>query len=134
MQTLASQLPPLKSLVAFEAAARHLSLTRAGEELRISREAVSRQIRVLEEHLGVKLFERLHRAVALTQAGHEFEMVVKKSLENIASVTGEIRQPGEPFRVTVSSTIALASFWLTAQLCAAFVTMTTANRPQAQRH
>ena len=42
MRNLASKLPPLKSLVAFEAAARHLSLTRAGEELRISREAVSR--------------------------------------------------------------------------------------------
>ena len=85
MRTLASQLPPLKSLVAFEAAARHLSLTRAGEELRISREAVSRQIRVLEEHLGVKLFDRLHRAVALTPSGRKFELVVRKSLELLAA-------------------------------------------------
>ena len=69
MPTLASRLPPLKSLVAFEAVSRHLSLTRAGEELRISREAVSRHIRVLEDHLGVKLFDRLHRAVALTPPG-----------------------------------------------------------------
>jgi DNA-binding transcriptional LysR family regulator len=116
MRNLASQLPPLKSLVAFEAAARHLSLTRAGEELRISREAVSRQIRVLEEHLGVKLFDRLHRAVALTSSGRKFERVVRKSLENIAGVTGEIRHPGESRKVSVSATIALASFWLTPRL------------------
>ena len=116
MRNLASQLPPLKSLVAFEAAARHLSLTRAGEELRISREAVSRQIRVLEEHLGVKLFDRLHRAVALTPSGRKFELVVRKSLENIAGVTGEIRHPGESRKVSVSATIALASFWLTPRL------------------
>ena len=116
MRNLASQLPPLKSLVAFEAAARHLSLTRAGEELRISREAVSRQIRVLEEHLGVKLFERLHRAVALTPSGRKFELVVRKSLENIARITGEVRHPGESHKVSVSATIALASFWLTPRL------------------
>lgn len=116
MRNLASQLPPLKSLVAFEAAARHLSLTRAGEELRISREAVSRQIRVLEDHLGVKLFDRLHRAVALTLSGRKFELVVRKSLENIAGVTGEILHPGESRKVSVSATIALASFWLTPRL------------------
>ena len=93
MQSLGSKLPPLKSLVAFEASARHLSLTRAARELGISREAVSRQIRVLEEHLGIKLFDRLHRAVALTSAGKKFQSVVQESLENIAYVTGAIRRP-----------------------------------------
>ena len=66
MPPFRSSLPPLNSLVAFEAAARHLSFTRAGEELLVSREAVSRQIRILEGYLGVKLFARLHRALALT--------------------------------------------------------------------
>lgn len=116
MQTLASKLPPLKSLVAFEAASRHLSLTRAGEELRISREAVSRHIRVLEEHLGVKLFDRLHRAVALTPHGQRFKTVVRESLENIAYVAGAVSRPQLPFKINVSATIAISSFWLTPRL------------------
>jgi LysR family glycine cleavage system transcriptional activator len=116
MQNLGSRLPPLKSLVAFEASARHLSLTRAARELGISREAVSRHIRVLEEHLGIKLFDRLHRAVALTSAGKKFQSVVQESLENIAYITGAIRRPSRPFKITVSATIAIASFWLTPRL------------------
>lgn len=116
MQSLVSKLPPLRSLVAFEAAARHLSLTLAARELGISREAVSRQIRVLETHLGVKLFDRLHRAVALTPSGKNFQSVVRESLENIAYVTSAVRRPSRPFKITVSSTIAIASFWLTPRL------------------
>ena len=116
MQSLGSKLPPLKSLVAFEAAARHLSLTRAASELSISREAVSRQIRVLETHLGIQLFDRIHRAVALTTSGEKFQPVVQESLENIAYVTGAIRRPGRPFNITVQATIAVASFWLTPRL------------------
>ncbi len=106
----------MKSLVAFEAAARHLSLTRAGEELRISREAVSRHIRVLEEHLGVKLFDRLHRGVALTAPGQKFQAVVVESLGNIASVSASISRPGKSSSITVSATIAISSFWLTPRL------------------
>jgi LysR family glycine cleavage system transcriptional activator len=116
MQSLDSKLPPLKSLVAFEAAARHLSMTSAAAELGISREAVSRQIRILEEHLGVKLFDRLHRAVALTSSGKKFQSVVQESLENIAYVAGAVRHPSVPFKITVSATIAIASFWLTPRL------------------
>ena len=116
MQSLSSKLPPLKSLVAFEAVSRHLSLTRAGKELRISREAVSRHIRVLEEHLGVKLFDRLHRAVALTPPGKKFQRVVRESLEDIAYVAGAVSRPQLPFRITVSATIAISSFWLTPRL------------------
>jgi len=116
MQSLSSKLPPLKSLVAFEAVARHLSLTRAGEELRVSREAVSRHIRVLEEHLGVKLFDRLHRAVSLTPPGEKLQSVVLESLENIAYVAGGVSRPRLPFKITVSATIAISSFWLTPRL------------------
>jgi LysR family glycine cleavage system transcriptional activator len=116
MRNLSTKLPPMKSLVVFEAAARHLSLTRAGEELRVSREAVSRHIRVLEEHLGVKLFDRLHRAVALTPPGQKFQAVVLESLENIAGVSATISQRGDSSRITVSATIAISSFWLTPRL------------------
>ena len=76
MRSLRNRLPPLNSLVAFEASARHLSFTRAGQELSISREAVSRQIRILESHLGVKLFERLYRSLALTEEGEAFHRAV----------------------------------------------------------
>ena len=116
MQSLNSKLPPLKSIVAFEAAARHLSMTAAATELGISREAVSRQIRVLEEHLGVKLFDRLHRALSPTPAGRKFYCVVQESLENIADVAGAVRRPSRALKITVSATIAISSFWLTPRL------------------
>ncbi len=116
MEGLGSKLPPLKSLVAFEAAARHLSLTRAGGELRVSREAVSRHIRVLEEHLGVRLFDRLHRAVALTPPGKKLQAVVQQSLENIAHISRTIGTASESRKITVTATIAISSFLLTPRL------------------
>ncbi len=64
-----SPMPPLTALRAFEAAARHLSLTRAAAELHVTAGALSHQIRGLEELLGVKLFERRVRAIALTPSG-----------------------------------------------------------------
>ena len=116
MQNLRSRLPPMNSLAVFEAVARHLSLTRAGEELFISREAVSRQIRGLEEYLGVKLLTRLHRAVALTEAGKTFLPVVRGSLESIASASEQLRRENLQHKVTISATIAISSLWLTPRL------------------
>ncbi len=66
---MARNLPPLNSLRAFEAAARHLSFTKAAEELHVTPAAISHQIKALEEQLGVPLFRRLTRALRLTQAG-----------------------------------------------------------------
>ena len=63
-------MPPLNALHAFEAAARHLSLTKAAQELHVTAGALSHQIRGLEEFLGVKLFERHVRSIALTAAGN----------------------------------------------------------------
>ena len=60
---------PLTALRSFEAAGRHLSFSKAAEELFVSQSAISRQIRELEVFLGRPLFERLHRRVALTDAG-----------------------------------------------------------------
>jgi LysR family glycine cleavage system transcriptional activator len=116
MQNLRSRLPPMNSLAVFESVARHLSLTRAGQELFLSREAVSRQIRGLEEHLGVKLLTRLHRAVVLTEAGKKFLPVVRLSLENIASSSEKIQRQNLTRKISVSATIALSSFWLTPRL------------------
>ena len=116
MPNLRRRLPPLNSLVAFEASARHLSFTKAGRELRVSREAVSRQIRILEDHLGVVLFERLYRALALTKAGEEFQRSVRQHLEAIARAAESLERAGKPARLTVTATIAISSYWLTPRL------------------
>src|SRR6476619_4073857 len=65
-------LPPLDLLRGFESAARHLSFTRAASELFLTQSAVSRQIQALEEFLGLPLFERRHKALALTEAGRAY--------------------------------------------------------------
>ena len=88
MANLRQHLPPLNSLVAFEAVARHGSMTRAAEELLVTREAVSRQVHALEEPLGTSLFVRVHRAVELTADGQAFQEVVASGLGSIAKATG----------------------------------------------
>lgn len=118
MAHLAKRLPPLRSLVAFEASARHLSLTRAAQELGITREAVSQHIRSLEDHLGVKLFERQHGSIALTAPGVRYHEIVQTSLESIANATGTVLGTERPEGITIATTIALASFWLTPRLAA----------------
>ena len=64
-------LPPLNALRAFEAAARHLSFKLAARELHVTPGAVGQQVKVLEERLGVQLFERLHKQLILTPVGQE---------------------------------------------------------------
>ncbi len=64
-----SNLPPLSALRAFETAARHLSFTAAADELAMTQAAVSYQIKILEERLGIRLFDRRRRKVELTEAG-----------------------------------------------------------------
>ena len=76
-------LPPLHSIRAFEAAARHLSFNRAAEELHVTPSAISHQVRTLEEHLGAKLFDRLTRRVVLTADGQAFLPPVHTALDQI---------------------------------------------------
>ncbi len=116
MQSLRARLPPLNALVAFEASARHLSFTRAAEELGVSREAVSRQVRHLEDHLGVALFRRRHRALDLTPAGEELAAQARDSLAAIARAADGLARRRRPAKLTVTATIALATFWLTPRL------------------
>lgn len=116
MPTLRQRLPPLNSLVAFEAVARHGSVTQAAAELLVSREAVSRQIHMLEKHLGTSLFVRVHRAVELTEQGEQLRKVVHPGLESIATATDALNREAGASRVTVMATIAIASFWLTPRL------------------
>ncbi len=116
MANLRQRLPPLNSLVAFEAVARHGGITRAAEELLVTREAVSRQIHALEDFLGVGLFLRVHRAVELTAEGERFRATVAASLDEMARASDGLRESGASSRVVVMATIAVASFWLTPRL------------------
>ena len=87
MQKRRFNLPPLDLIQGFEAAARNLSFTRAAEELFITQSAVSRQIRGLEDHLGVALFERRHRALALTAQGRTLHRAANELLERLQETT-----------------------------------------------
>ena len=87
-------LPPLNALRAFEAAARHLSFKQAAHELHVTAGAVSQQVRLPEERLGVRLFERLTRQVILTPAGEAYLTPVRKAFHRIAEATAELRPEG----------------------------------------
>jgi len=87
-------LPPLNALRAFEAAARHLSFKLAARELHVTPGAVGQQVKVLEERLGVQLFERLHKQLVLTPAGQEYVTAVQKGFYRIADATGRLKPQG----------------------------------------
>lgn len=108
------RLPPLDLLRGFEAAARHLSFTRAADELHLTQSAVSRQIKALEGHLGTPLFRRRHRALLLTEAGQLLYRAVADALRRIAEAAAQLRAPAR--RLTVSTTISFASLWLVPRL------------------
>ena len=112
MPTLHKLLPPPGSLIAFEAAARHLSITRAANELGLTQAAVSRKIGGLEENLGVPLFRRLHRSMRLTAEGERFYGAVSSSLERIAETADSLRRSGGPAQLAVSTSIGFGTFWL----------------------
>src|SRR5437868_15111663 len=94
MQKRTDRLPSLDLLASFEAAARHLSFTRAGAERFITQSAMSRQIRALEDELGVALFRRHHRALSLTEHGLRLQQTCTAVLEQLRATVGEIRAPG----------------------------------------
>jgi adenylate cyclase len=89
-ETMGRQLPPLKSLPAFEAAARHLSFTRAAEELHVTQSAISQQVKALEEYLGVALFRRISRGLELSDEGRRYFPLVRDSLGRLRSGTREL--------------------------------------------
>src|SRR5262245_55642719 len=109
-------LPPLELLLAFEAAARHLSFTRAGEELSLTQSAVSRQIHALEERLGTKLFERRTRALLLTEGGQRYAEAVEEVLGQLEDATRRLRGSAAARTVTVTTTPGFASLWLIPRL------------------
>src|SRR3954468_10492700 len=87
------RLPSLGFLRGFEAAGRRLSFTLAAEELFLTQSALSRQVKALEEALGVALFERRHRALALTPSGTAFHRTVTDKLREIALAADALQAP-----------------------------------------
>ncbi len=116
MNRLGKSLPPLASLLPFEAAARLESFTKAAEELHLTQAAVSRQIRALEDDLRVQLFERRNRAVHLTDAGREFARVVSGGLESIAAHAGHVRGMNQAGEVVFFSQLCEAFYWVMPRL------------------
>ncbi|MDH6592482.1 LysR family glycine cleavage system transcriptional activator [Variovorax sp. TBS-050B] len=112
----AGELPPLELLRSFEAAARRLSFTLAAGELHLTQSAVSRQIQQLEASLGVLLFERRHRALALTEAGGVLQRAVTDSLERLRDATARVRAGPAPRQVAITTTPGFASLWLIPRL------------------
>lgn len=112
MERLRRRLPPLSSLLAFEAAGRHGNFTAAGRELNVTQAAISRQIQVLEGFLGLPVFLRRHRAVRLTPEGERLHQAVTMSLEHIARLAGDLRQSAARQAITLGATIGFATFWL----------------------
>jgi LysR family transcriptional regulator, glycine cleavage system transcriptional activator len=109
-------LPSLDFLRGFEAAGRRLSFTLAADELFLTQSALSRQIKALEDALGIALFERRHRALAFTTAGAAFHRAVTDALESLAAAAdrtrSNIRSPG----LTLSTTVSFASLWIIPRL------------------
>lgn len=108
-------LPPLEALRSFDAAARHLSFTRAAEELFVTQSAVSKQVIALESALAVRLFERKTRALALTTAGERLHRATETAFAELRAAAAELRGGEEP-TITLSTTQAFASFWLIPRL------------------
>jgi LysR family glycine cleavage system transcriptional activator len=110
------RLPALNALRAFEAAARHLSFTRAAEELNVTPGAISQQIRQLEEFAGAPLFRRTGRQVLLTDAGQAALPLLTNAFEMMAEAVHHMRAPARRDRLMISSAPSFAAKWLAPRL------------------
>jgi LysR family glycine cleavage system transcriptional activator len=109
-------LPSLNGLRAFEAAARHLSFTRAAAELHVTQTAISHQIRRLEAQLGMRLFTRGSRALSLTQEAQVYLPAVRAAFEDLHAATARLLRPNRDQLLTVSTMASLAAKWLLPRL------------------
>ncbi len=113
---MARRLPPLNALRAFEAAARHLSFTRAAGELHVTQAAISHQVKALEEHLGRRLFRRLNRALLLTDDGQAYLPSVSRAFTLLNKATNDLLTKQAPGPLTVSALPSFAARWLVPRL------------------
>jgi LysR family transcriptional regulator, glycine cleavage system transcriptional activator len=109
-------LPSLNALRAFESAARHLSLSLAAEELSVTPAAISHQVRLLEDHIGLPVFERNGRGLALTDAGFAGLADLREAFAHLTAAMDAIGSLGEKGALTVSVAPSFASKWLLPRL------------------
>jgi LysR family glycine cleavage system transcriptional activator len=115
---MARQIPPLNALRAFDVAARTGSFTTAALELSVSLGAISRHIAHLEQVLGVRLFERGHRAVSLTAAGAQYAASIRAALDEVEHATRRIKGPSPHSPVRVRAFPNFVFRWLMPRLSA----------------
>lgn len=110
------KLPPLNALKAFESAARHLNFTKAADELFVTQAAVSHQIKLLEDFLGIQLFHRRNRLLELTELGLQYFDEIRPLLEQIAKATDQIRAKNNRQILTISVPQTFGMQWLVPRL------------------
>src|ERR1700728_1336867 len=115
---MAGRLPSLNGLRAFEAAARHLSFTLAASELNVTQTAISHQIRRLEEELGIRLFVRKNRALALTPEARDYLPGIRAAFNDLRLATDRLLHKENDRVLTVSTLASLAAKWLLPRLTA----------------
>jgi LysR family glycine cleavage system transcriptional activator len=115
---MSARLPSLNGLRAFEAAARHLSFTNAAAELNVTQTAISHQIRRLEEELGIRLFIRQNRALALTPQASDYLPGVRAAFNDLRLATDRLLRKDNDHVLTVSTLASLAAKWLLPRLSA----------------
>ena len=113
---MARRLPPLNSLKSFEAAGRLLSFTRAAQELNVTQAAVSHQIKVIEEFLGVALFVRAPRKLVLTEQGKTLLPDVIEAFDKVSNAIGAIKQEPSSKMISVRLAPSFAAKWLSPRL------------------
>ena len=116
MQKKRFDLPPIDLIESFEAAGRTLSFTKAADELHLTQSAISRQIKQLEERIGVALFERQHRALALTEEGEKLLRTAADVLEQLQGTVDQLRSNRQQRQISLTTTAGFASFWLIPRL------------------
>ena len=104
--------PPLNALRAFEAAAKHLSFTKAADELFVTQAAISHQIKLLEDYLHMKLFLRKNRTLLLTEEGQAYYLDVKDIFAHIHDATEKLMSKGAKGAITIGMPASFASQWL----------------------
>src|SRR6266852_18369 len=109
-------LPHLAFFQGFEAAARTLSFTKAAEELFITQSAVSRQIKALEDHLGLKLFERRPRSLTLTEHGQALYRIATDVLDRLQAAADQLKAETRARQLAITTTTGFASLWLIPRL------------------
>src|ERR1700710_3183852 len=115
---MTARLPSLNGLRAFEAAARHLSFTKAASELNVTQTAISHQIKRLEEELGIPLFIRQNRALTLTPQAKDYLPGIRAAFNDLRLANDRLLRKDDDHVLTVSTLASLAAKWLLPRLTA----------------